>query len=130
MSPGVDTYEQLNVSECCYLSVHCISTRPKCQAPRHKIPTDPPQISAPPDKYSQVLDINRRTSYSVFTSLRSVLMSVAYQQAQKVRYRITLDISAFPDFDPHQIDWEKLFKLEPAEKCEAYVEDLSTPDRW
>ena len=57
-------------------------------------------------------------------------MSVAYNQAQKVRYRITLDIQAFPDFDPHQIDWEKLFKLEPAERCEAYVEDLSTPDRW
>jgi hypothetical protein len=61
---------------------------------------------------------------------RRELMSVAYSQAQKQRYRITLDISAFPDFDPHQIDWEKLFKLEPAEKCEAYVEDLSTPDRW
>lgn len=57
-------------------------------------------------------------------------MSVAYQQAQKVRYRITLDVQAFPDFDPHQIDWEKLFKLEPAEKCEVYIEDLSTPDRW
>jgi hypothetical protein len=28
------------------------------------------------------------------------------------------------------MDWEKLFKLEPAEKCSAYVEDLSTPDRW
>jgi hypothetical protein len=57
-------------------------------------------------------------------------MSVAYQQAQKQRYRITLDISAFPDFDPHQIDWEKLFKLEPAERCDAYVEDLNCPDRW
>jgi hypothetical protein len=28
------------------------------------------------------------------------------------------------------MDWDKLFKLEPAEKCSAYVEDLSTPDRW
>jgi hypothetical protein len=28
------------------------------------------------------------------------------------------------------LDWEKLFKLEPAEHCDAYVEDLSTPDRW
>ena len=98
--------------------------------PVTKSPQSWQKLSAPPHKYTQVLDINRRTSYSVFTSLRSVLMSVAYQQAQKVRYRITLDISAFPDFDPHQIDWEKLFKLEPAEKCEAYVEDLSTPDRW
>jgi hypothetical protein len=57
-------------------------------------------------------------------------MSVAFQQAQKVRYRVTLDISAFPDFDPHQIDWEKLFQLEPAENVEAYVEDLSRPDTW
>ena len=57
-------------------------------------------------------------------------MSVAYQQAQKQRYRVTLDLSVFGDFDPHQIDWEKLFKLEPAEKCDAYVEDLNAPDRW
>ena len=57
-------------------------------------------------------------------------MSVAFQQAQKVRYRVTLDISTFPDFDPHQIDWEKLFQLEPAERVDAYVEDLSCPDKW
>jgi hypothetical protein len=57
-------------------------------------------------------------------------MSVAYRQAQKQRYRITLDLSVFGDFDPHQIDWEKLFELEPAEKCDAYVEDLNAPDRW
>ena len=57
-------------------------------------------------------------------------MSVAYHQAQKQRYRITLDLEVFGDMNPHQIDWEKLFKLEPAEKCEAYVEDLSTPDHW
>lgn len=57
-------------------------------------------------------------------------MSVAFQQAQKVRYRVTLDISAFPDFDPHQIDWQKLFQLEPAESVESYVEDLNCPDRW
>ena len=57
-------------------------------------------------------------------------MSLSYLQAQKHRYRITLGIEALADFNPHQLDWEKLFKLEPAEKCEAYVEDLSTPDRW
>jgi hypothetical protein len=57
-------------------------------------------------------------------------MSVAFQQAQKVRYRVTLDISAFPDFDPHQIDWEKLFQLEPAENVSAYVENLNAPERW
>lgn len=57
-------------------------------------------------------------------------MSVAYQKAQLQKYRITLEVSCFDDFDPHQLDWAKLFKLEPAEKCEAYVEDLSRPDRW
>jgi hypothetical protein len=57
-------------------------------------------------------------------------MSVVYQQAQKQRYRITLDLDVLGDFDPHQLDWEKLFQLEPAEKVSAYVEDLSRPDRW
>lgn len=57
-------------------------------------------------------------------------MTVAHLQAQKVRYRVTLDLEVFSDFDPHQMDWEKLFKLEPAERVSAYVEDLSVPDRW
>ncbi len=57
-------------------------------------------------------------------------MSVAYQQAQKVRYRVTLDITAFPDFNPHQIQWDRVLDLEPAERVSAYVEDLSAPDNW
>ena len=57
-------------------------------------------------------------------------MSVAYHSAQKQRYRITLELETLADFDPHQIDWEKLFKLEPAERCEAYVEDLDCPTMW
>ena len=57
-------------------------------------------------------------------------MSVAYSQAQKQRYRITLDITALPDFDPHQINWEELFELQGSVHCEAYVEDLSNPLRW
>jgi hypothetical protein len=57
-------------------------------------------------------------------------MSVVFQQAQKQRYRITLDMEVLGDFDPHQLDWEKLFQLEPAERVEAYVEDLNAPERW
>ena len=52
-------------------------------------------------------------------------MSVAYRQAQLSKYRITLEISALEDFNPHQINWEKIFKLEGKERCEAYVEDLN-----
>ena len=57
-------------------------------------------------------------------------MAVAYSQAQKQRYRVTLEFEVFDDFDPLQLDWEKVFKLEPTERVEAYVEDLSRPDRW
>jgi hypothetical protein len=57
-------------------------------------------------------------------------MSVAYHQAQKQKYRVTLELEVMSDFDPHNLDWEKVFNLEPAEKVIAYVEDLSTPDRW
>jgi hypothetical protein len=57
-------------------------------------------------------------------------MSVAFHQAQKQRYRITLDLTVMNDFDAHQIDWEKLFKLEPSEKVSAYVEDLDCPSKW
>jgi len=29
------------------------------------------------------------------------------------------------DFNPHQIDWNKLFELEDNESVESYVEDLN-----
>lgn len=55
-------------------------------------------------------------------------MSRSYLAAQKNKYRVTLEIEALEDFNPHQIDWEKLFQLESNEKVKAYVEDLSV--RW
>ena len=58
-------------------------------------------------------------------------MSVLYSQAQKQRYRITLDIVVMDDFDPHQINWEELFEMERTERViDSYVEDLSNPVRW
>ncbi len=58
-------------------------------------------------------------------------MSVAISQAQKQRYRITLDLEVLGDFDPHQIDWENLFELEGSEQLiDSYVEDLSVPVSW
>ena len=58
-------------------------------------------------------------------------MSVAISQAQKQRYRITLDIEVMEDFAPHQISWEDLFELEGSERViDSYVEDLSVPVRW
>ena len=49
---------------------------------------------------------------------------VSYQMAQKRRVRITLDLEVFSDFNPREIDWEKMFQLEPSEKVGVYVEDM------
>ena len=58
-------------------------------------------------------------------------MSVIYSQAQKQRYRITLELETMEDFDRHQIHWEDLFELEGSERViDSYVEDLSTPVTW
>jgi hypothetical protein len=42
---------------------------------------------------------------------------VSYQIAQKKRVRVTLELEVFNDFDARQIDWEKVFELEPSEDC-------------
>lgn len=51
-----------------------------------------------------------------------------YLSGQKNKYRITLELDVMEDFNPHQIDWNKLFKLESNESVESYIEDLSV--RW
>lgn len=52
-------------------------------------------------------------------------MSTAFLEAQKKKVRVTLEFDVFSDFDARQIDYERLFELEPAEKVESYVEDFS-----
>jgi hypothetical protein len=52
-------------------------------------------------------------------------MSTAFLQAQKKKVRVTLEFDVFDDFNARDINWEKLFELEPAETVEAYVEDFS-----
>ena len=49
---------------------------------------------------------------------------VSYLAAQKQKVRITLEMEVFEDFDARNINWEKLFNLEPAEKVTAYVEEF------
>ena len=50
---------------------------------------------------------------------------VPYTLAQKRRVRITLDLEVMSDFNPRDIDFEKLFKLEPNESVESYIEDMN-----
>lgn len=48
----------------------------------------------------------------------------SYTLAQTKKVRITLELKVFSDFDARQIDFEKVFKLEPAESVDVYVEDF------
>ena len=66
------------------------------------------------------------SSYSTFRSITrsSSLMVTAHAQGQKQRVRITLDMEVFQDFNARDIDFDKLFNLEPSEKVEVYVEEF------
>ena len=57
-------------------------------------------------------------------------MPVSYAKATKSKYRVTLDLEVQEDFNPHNIDWEKLLDVQGNEKISSYVEDLDCPDRW
>ena len=52
-------------------------------------------------------------------------MSTSYAKSHKNKYRITLEIEAQEDFNPHQIDWKKLFELKSNERVKSYVEDFN-----
>jgi hypothetical protein len=51
-------------------------------------------------------------------------MATAYLQGRKQKVRITLELDVFEDFNARDIDFEKLFNLEPAESVTAYVEEF------
>ena len=57
-------------------------------------------------------------------------MAVTNNNWTKTKYRITLELDVFDDFNPHEIAWEKLFKLEADEQVESNIEDLSNPRVW
>ena len=57
-------------------------------------------------------------------------MSILYNQSVKSKYRITLEVSALDDFNPHQIDFRKVLQLEDNEEVESVIEDLNNPVCW
>ena len=57
-------------------------------------------------------------------------MSVLYSQAQKSKYRITLDVEVLSDFNPKQINWAKVLEIQDNESIESYIEDMSNPVSW
>jgi hypothetical protein len=88
-------------------------------------------MSSAPKKYQkpaintpQVVDNNSQVFYNSPITPRSTLMSVSYQSAQKQHVRITLDLSVLSDFNARDIDFSKLFELEPSENVEVYIEEF------
>ena len=57
-------------------------------------------------------------------------MTVSNYYGQKSKYRITLELDVFDDFNPRQIAWGKVLDLGGSEHVESYIEDLSNPVRW
>tara|TARA_B100000424_G_scaffold250190_1_gene224690 strand:- start:571 stop:750 length:180 start_codon:yes stop_codon:yes gene_type:complete len=54
-------------------------------------------------------------------------MSVSNYYGQKSKYRITLELDVLDDFNPRQIDWRKVLKIEETEDLECYIEDIDSP---
>ena len=54
-------------------------------------------------------------------------MSVSNYYGQKTKYRITLELDVLDDFNPREIDWRKVLKMEENEDCKCYIEDVDSP---
>jgi len=52
-------------------------------------------------------------------------MAVSYTYGQKTKYRITLELDVQDDFNPRQINWDKVLDIQENESCQSYIEDLN-----
>ena len=57
-------------------------------------------------------------------------MPVSIYNRTQSRYRITLDLSVEDDFNPRDINWDKVFDLGGNESVESYIEELDLPVSW
>ncbi len=57
-------------------------------------------------------------------------MSVSNYYGQKSKYRITLELDVLDDFNPYQIDWDKVLDMQDNESVESVIEDLNNPVSW
>lgn len=52
-------------------------------------------------------------------------MTLSSLPGQLQKYRVTLEFTVMDDFNPQDINYEKVFNLEPAETVSAVIEDLN-----
>ena len=46
-------------------------------------------------------------------------MAVSNIYGQKTKYRITLELDVQDDFNPRQIDWDKVLDIQENESCQS-----------
>ena len=54
-------------------------------------------------------------------------MTVSNIYGQKTKYRITLELDVQDDFNPRQIDWDKVLDIQENEDLDCYIEDIDSP---
>ena len=76
-------------------------------------------------KYLLLLDTFPQLCYSTNRySQGSNPMPVTNAYCIPTKYRITLELDVLDDFNPRQINWEKMFELQDNESVECYIEEL------
>ena len=57
-------------------------------------------------------------------------MPVSYYNCTPTKYRITLELDVNNDFNPRQINWEKVFDLSEDESVVSYIEEMDIDPEW
>ena len=57
-------------------------------------------------------------------------MPVSYYNSTLNKYRITLELDVLDDFNPRQINWEKVLDIGEDESVVSYTEELDISDDW
>jgi len=57
-------------------------------------------------------------------------MPLSIYNSTQNKYRITLDLQVESDFNPRNINWDKVFDLGGNESVESYIEELDLPVSW
>ena len=80
---------------------------------------------------STVVDIFPQETYNTICNTHPPnLMTVSNIYGQKSKYRITLELDVFGDFNPRQINWTKVFELEEDESVVSYIEEEDYEDSY
>ena len=84
-----------------------------------------------PYKYRQLVDSFPQIDYNTICNTHPPNpMTVSYYNRTEERYRITLELDVLDDFNPRQINWDKVLDIGENESVVSYTEELDISDDW